>query len=57
MQLNVFTLALLTLGMIFLIAQKCGLIDKLGDGRPKKYHRVDVFDLTGRKTGPTGLMW
>jgi hypothetical protein len=54
MQLNVFTLALLTLGMIFLIAQKCGLIDKLGDGRPKKYHRVD---LTGRKTGPTGLMW
>ncbi len=61
MQLNTFTLFLLFVGMMFLIAKKCGLIDKLDDGRlaSKKHHPVEIYDLNTMRgsNGPTGLLW
>ena len=67
MQLNIFTLTLLGLGMLFLILKKCGIIDMLDKSNPAnnyKYQQpVQVFDLNTPSlpykayTGPTGLLW
>lgn len=69
MQLNIFTLTLLGLGMLFLILKKCGIIDMLDKSNPnpssynKSTQPVQVFDLNipslpyKAYTGPTGLLW